>query len=608
MLPDPGPSPQPSPARPARRRLKLSYLLFFVLLLAGLIPLAVNNFMLLRLNRAALEDQERVNVLTGATALSRDLTDSLRATRRQLALTGAALLGREGVVRTPEEAEERLRRDWVQGVLEQIKTDSSDDLQVLRVLARSGSGPSIPTSLPQPVADALDEAFFGAVERSATDYVFTIDPATRDPLVAIAVPVSPGEAGPLLVVEGVLRLGRIQSELGTAAQDGIGSGLVLIGEDGDVLWSGGISSRMQAELMSSEVVTDFVRHPLTLSRPFTLSRGDERLDYLVRVSTVEETGWGVVVLRPLSAAFEFVDRLVLSALAVSTLLALLALVIAGLLARLISRPIQRLADTSHEIAAGNFGRRVEVGGLTRELSDLARDFNQMSNHVEGYVARLREAARINRDLFIGSLRAFAAAIDAKDPYTRGHSERVASLSRMIARHLSLPEDAQHRIWIGALLHDVGKIGIDDSILKKGGVLTPEEYEQMKSHPVIGAEILSPIEQLREMLPAVRWHHECWNGRGYPDGLRGEAIPVAARVVAVADTFDAITTSRPYQEGYTLEFAIETLTRLAGSRFDAKIVTAFLHAYERGEVREVKPGRIGKVRYDQGAEARVAEVS
>jgi HD-GYP domain-containing protein (c-di-GMP phosphodiesterase class II) len=179
---------------------------------------------------------------------------------------------------------------------------------------------------------------------------------------------------------------------------------------------------------------------------------------------------------------------------------------------------------------------------------------------------------------------------------------------MIARHLSLPEDAQHRIWIGALLHDVGKIGIDDSILKKGGVLTPEEYEQMKSHPVIGAEILSPIEQLREMLPAVRWHHECWNGRGYPDGLRGEAIPVAARVVAVADTFDAITTSRPYQEGYTLEFAIETLTRLAGSRFDAKIVTAFLHAYERGEVREVKPGRIGKVRYDQGAEARVAEVS
>jgi HD-GYP domain-containing protein (c-di-GMP phosphodiesterase class II) len=124
------------------------------------------------------------------------------------------------------------------------------------------------------------------------------------------------------------------------------------------------------------------------------------------------------------------------------------------------------------------------------------------------------------------------------------------------------------------------------------VLAPDEYEQMKMHTVIGAEIMNPIEQLREMIPAIRWHHEAWNGRGYPDGLKGEQIPLYARVVAVADTFDAITTNRPYQQAYSLQFAVETITRLAGSRFDAKIVTAFLRAFEAGEIRtrEGRPAR------------------
>ena len=106
---------------------------------------------------------------------------------------------------------------------------------------------------------------------------------------------------------------------------------------------------------------------------------------------------------------------------------------------------------------------------------------------------------------------------------------------------------------------------------------------MREHPTIGADILSPIEQLRDTLPVVRWHHECWNGRGYPDGLRGEQIPLEARIVAVADTYDAITTHRPYQEAYSLDFAAETIERLAGSRFDAKVVSAFLSAHGRGEI-------------------------
>lgn len=150
--------------------------------------------------------------------------------------------------------------------------------------------------------------------------------------------------------------------------------------------------------------------------------------------------------------------------------------------------------------------------------------------------------------------------------------------------VGLSEEDQQRVWVGSLLHDVGKIGIDDQILNKGGVFTEEEYDRMKEHPAIGAEIMSRIEQLRDVIPIIRWHHEAWNGKGYPDGLAGEQIPLMARITAVADTFDAITTSRPYQRAYDPTFAVETITRLAGQRFDAKVVTAFLRAFEAGEIK------------------------
>ncbi len=283
----------------------------------------------------------------------------------------------------------------------------------------------------------------------------------------------------------------------------------------------------------------------------------------------------------MTAAFAAVGRMIYRTVLISLLLVALAAFFALLASRWVGKPVQHLAETSHEIAAGNFGQRVDTLGLTFEMADLADNFNRMSGHVESYVEQLKRAAAANRELFIGSIRAFAAAIDAKDPYTRGHSERVAAVSRSIASSLGLEADFQQHVWLGALLHDVGKIGVDDRILKKGGVLTPEEFDQMKLHTVIGAEIMARIEQLRDIVPAIRWHHENWNGRGYPDALRGEDIPLIARIIAVADTFDAVTTSRPYQQAYTLEFAVETITKLTGTRFDAKITTAFLKAFNTG---------------------------
>jgi HD-GYP domain-containing protein (c-di-GMP phosphodiesterase class II) len=268
----------------------------------------------------------------------------------------------------------------------------------------------------------------------------------------------------------------------------------------------------------------------------------------------------------------------------SGLLLLGSLALAAYLARRVSAPIQTLARTANEIAQGQFGERVAVPLAAGELRDLAKSFNRMSGHVQMYIDRMSASASSNQELFIGSIRAFAAAIDAKDPYTRGHSERVAEGARVLARKFELPPEMQQRVWIAALLHDVGKIGVVESVLNKGGGLSEDEFVEMRAHPVIGEEILRPIVQLREMLPAVRWHHESWDGSGYPDGLKGDQIPLIARVVAIADTFDAMTTSRPYQAARTSEWAVQQIQGLAGTKFDPQLVAAFVRAFQAGEVR------------------------
>jgi putative nucleotidyltransferase with HDIG domain len=273
---------------------------------------------------------------------------------------------------------------------------------------------------------------------------------------------------------------------------------------------------VQQALARSDLVLDFARKPLNLTAEYTLESETGSVAMLGMVSPVVESGWGVVVHRPVAAAFESARRMVISALLATVLLLLLAVLFAIYASRWLGQPIRQLSETAHSMASGNFAERLPEQRIVAELADLSADFNLMAGYVEDHVAKLNEAARQNRELFISSIRAFAAAIDAKDPYTRGHSERVAELSRQIAKSLGQNEEFQHKLWIGALLHDVGKIGIEDRVLNKSGVLTPEEFEQMKAHPAIGAEILQSIEPLREMLPAVRWHHENWNGKGYPD--------------------------------------------------------------------------------------------
>lgn len=196
-----------------------------------------------------------------------------------------------------------------------------------------------------------------------------------------------------------------------------------------------------------------------------------------------------------------------------------------------------------------------------------------------FTARLREA-------YEASLIMLANAIETRDRYTRGHVERVAAYAVMLARHMGWRGKILEDLRMGAILHDIGKIHIPDRILTKHGSLTDEEWQEIKKHPTTGAEMLRDIPYLSVAVPAVRYHHERWDGSGYPEGLAGEAIPPIARIVALADALDAITTTRPYHGASSLEHACQKMIREAGKAFDPNIIHALEKAWAAGDVQRI----------------------
>jgi putative nucleotidyltransferase with HDIG domain len=178
-------------------------------------------------------------------------------------------------------------------------------------------------------------------------------------------------------------------------------------------------------------------------------------------------------------------------------------------------------------------------------------------------------------LMMGLLHSLTSAVDAKDAYTCGHSERVALLSRHLAQEIKLSEHEVERIYMAGLLHDVGKIGVPEAVLQKAGKLTPEEFDEMKKHPEIGARILSDIKQVKDIIPGVLHHHERYDGKGYPAGLAGEAIPLMGRIICLADCFDAMTSNRTYRKALPLEVALTEIRRCSGTQFDPAMAETFL---------------------------------
>lgn len=319
--------------------------------------------------------------------------------------------------------------------------------------------------------------------------------------------------------------------------------------------------------------------------PFTAEFGGNSYDMIGAYSTVRigsNTTFGVITMQDERKALASVGEMRWQTWMISLVFAFLALVVGSVAARALTSPLLKLSAAAEKIASGDLSTRVETRNIT-EIGTLGRSFNTMSDKVEEQIARLAKAAAENRELFVGTVKALAAAIDGKDKYTRGHSERVSRISVAIGKQMGLEAEELEILRISALLHDVGKIAIDDSILKKPAALTDEEFDIMKTHPQKGYKIMSQIPAMKDFLPGMYMHHEMVNGKGYPQGLTDSQIPLQAKIVSVADTFDAMTIDRPYQKGMLLPTALKRIQELVGIRYDPGVVAALIRGCESGEI-------------------------
>jgi putative nucleotidyltransferase with HDIG domain len=259
----------------------------------------------------------------------------------------------------------------------------------------------------------------------------------------------------------------------------------------------------------------------------------------------------------------------------------------GEIFRLITKPWndEELKGTLRQ-AFDHFDLKEEIKRLnrvTREQNLMLQDMNRtLEQKVRDRTKEVQQKHQELRIAYIQTIRALAEAVDAKDAYTRGHSERVGVYASKVGRELGLPRQQIERVYIAGLLHDVGKIGIRDAIITKPDQLTPAEYEEIKNHPEIGARILQPVAFLADVVPCVRHHHEWYDGsdRGYPSRLVGDQIPLPSRIILVSDTVEAMTSDRPYRKGLPLDRVTAELAQFSGTQFDPQCVSGMLRLLER----------------------------
>jgi HD-GYP domain-containing protein (c-di-GMP phosphodiesterase class II) len=551
-----------------RRRIRLFVLLSGALILASLVPLLVAEAVLIRRNRRTLETLEEKYLTRSSAAIADHIAAFYQAADQQLnkavdAIRLAAhLTGKDpfGSAEGPDILSTVLR--------------APGQLAAIRGVNLSGEGNFVGPDLH---SKEMDFEFRKGFESARDGVEYTGDPFVVQEIGTVAVlaaPVTDEKNNRIGVVEGLVSwqpiVREFQDELRRDAK------ATLVDAHGHVLYppaTGGGGSTHQSSL-----VTDFVRFPARVTRSERTPSGV----VLASIAPVGAPPWGVLVERDRELAFASVERMVRDTVIWSAICLAGALLLGILFARQLSRPITQLADSTRAVSEGQYGTRVEVTG-TAEIADLSENFNRMSESIKDAFERVQKAARENQELFLSSIRALAAAIDAKDPYTRGHSERVARYSSMIAKEMGLSAEEVRKTRLSALLHDVGKIGVDDRIIRKPTALTDEEFELMKAHPSKGAAIMEAIPQLADIIPGMKWHHEKWEGGGYPDGLKGEQIPVQARIVAVADAFDAMTTTRPYQKAMEVTYVLERLREMSHKRFHVDAVEALVRCYQKGEL-------------------------
>jgi len=580
--------PKPAPKHSPTRRLRILWIVLGALLLVSVTPLWLYHRQVLSLSEQKLQDTERVqqNEITRSLAnetlqFQQNLREQLLSQRQTLALTGWILN-----VDDPAHAPQLSR------LLQNFVENNPNILYVTAVnkQAKGESAGSFRADTDPFVEVALKRAFTASIQGlNFISEPFALAPQNRPALVLSVPLLADGQFSGMLAA--VISIDRLLSRLRDASvRDRIvyivdvHGHIVAHPDTRDVVPGRDVTS-------SSPLVKQFEDLPQELRATETmhfsqvLKQGERPVEMIGTYSTIPELRWAVIAQRSLDEARidAGVKELTAQALSFVVGVTFVALLFGYLFAVGITRPIRGLAFSVRAISRAEFHERAEVRGAA-EVSELAETFNKMAGDIEQYVERLKQAATENRDLFLGSIRMLAAAIDEKDPYTRGHSGRVAKYSMIIGEYLKLGSADLDRLRISALLHDVGKIGVDDRVLKKPGKLTDEEFELMKQHTVKGANIMRPVAQLKDVLPGIELHHERLDGAGYPYGLAGDQIPMMARIIAVADTLDAITTNRPYQSAMDLEYALDRIRSLAVSRFDPAVVHALETAVQSGRLR------------------------
>ncbi len=564
------------------KRIPILYLIFGVLVLVSVGPLWFYGSNVVKDETERLKTNEKLlqNTITGS------MSEELAQRQSNLLIMMSNLASATTVTSGGDLKGEQLHTPELRALLERF-VSASDNIPYATVINPEFKGITAgKIQLDDFMRRELEHAYQAASEgRYYTGPAMQIDSGKQSQTVTLV-------TSPIMVEDhfiGMIGVIVNQQPLLNRLKEASKGGLTIyvVDRQGRLVAGSDASYATGQDMKNFEIVKNFVQQGgnanITNTMQFSLTRNNTRVDMLGTYSPVLSLGWAVVAQKTQHDAYQGVAEMQRTARWLWLLGVCVSILISMIAARQISHPVKTLTESSRAIAKGDFSKRVRLKSRT-EIGELATTFNTMSADLERLVFDLKHAAEENRSLFMSAIQMLAGAVDEKDPYTKGHSDRVTRYSVILATELGLSKEDIEKIRISAQLHDVGKIGIEDRILKKPGALTPDEFEVMKTHTSKGASILRPVAALREMIPGIELHHESLDGRGYPHGYKGDQLTLMPRIIMVGDTFDAMTTNRPYQAAMDPEYVIRIINSLTATKFDPRVVAALTAVFERGALR------------------------
>jgi len=583
-----------------RTRIPLLYLILAVLLVISVVPVWLFGTKVVSISRDKLKTNEMLLQNTITRSLSEDVGQRLSNLRLMMSSLSTGVQ----VTSSGDLSTKHIDTPELRALLDRFVTSQNGMVPYVTLLndePKGISAGSIP--LDDFMRRELEHAFEAARDgRSYTGQALSMGGgkgARTVMLISTPIMASDRMIGMIGVV---VDLQFLIDRLKNASQGGLVT--YVVDRQGRLVASGAGNYATGQDMTNFEIAKNFVeqggKNQFVATKEFD-TKDAQPIEMLGTYSPVATLDWAVIAQKPQTDAYQSANEMQTTAKYLALIAVVLSMLISIFSARQITNPLSQLTVSSRAIAKGDFSQRVNLKSKT-EIGELASTFNSMSQDLERFVFDLKRAAEENRSLFLSSIQMLAGAVDEKDPYTKGHSDRVTRYSVLLATELGLITEEIEKIRIAAQLHDVGKIGIEDRILKKPGALTPDEFEIMKTHTTKGGSILRPVASLKEMIPGIEGHHESLDGRGYPYGLKGDQLPLMPRVIMVADTFDAMTTNRPYQAAMDPEYVVRIINSLATTKFDPRVVKALTAVFERGGFRL---HRAATVTGEQVAEAAAA---